>query len=530
MLKKEKVLNLIRELWNAPEEKNRDIERIANYHKLKTDENNPDSVDADTWDNLNMNNLFEKMDYNISCFGQQYLYHNLRTYKNDFSTLERYSEKYDIFIKNSQLREKLQAALINLRNLNSYNLANLLFAPLPEKPKYYFVFYLLSFLSFASLIAISIKPVFLFAFILLGLINIAVNWLYSSRMFSHFSELTGLNALLGAAIKLAKCKSDGVNIEQLDVLQKELKTAWQIKKSIGWLIIDKSHLDSIALALVEYLNQFLLFELITFLRSLNKLKKYRKELVNIFEAVASLDAEIAAAAYLNNCGHFCRPVFNNQNSFDFTSVYHPLLEDAVSNDFKINDKSVLITGSNMAGKTTFIKTIGVNLILAKTAGFVLAKAASIPDMKVFASIKRSDDIINGKSYYFAEVEEILKFINKSADGSNYLFLIDEIFKGTNTAERISASKAVLNYLSGNSIALVTTHDIELEDLLKENFEMYNFSEQIKDSQVYFDYKIKQGKCTGRNAIKLLELSGYPKEIINEALAEYETFSHKGVNI
>lgn len=525
MTKEKRILAVINKLWALPEEKYRNIENIAKYHILKTADESADKVDADTWINLNMNELFEKMDHNISCFGQQYLYHNLNTYKKNYTLLNNYSQKYKLFITDKQLRENLQKALISLHNLTSYDLVNLLYSPLPQKPKFYFIFYLLSFLSFASIAALIFSKVFFFAVIISGIINIVVNWQFSSRIYSYFSELSGLNSLLGAAIKLSKCRANS-KIEQLEVLKREAKTALQIKKTIGWLIVDKRQLNDFAIAFVEYLNQFLLFELITFLRSLNKLKKYRKEMIAIFEAVASLDSEIATAAYLNSCKHYCSPAFNNKGEFDFSEIYHPLIEDAVSNNFILKDKSCLITGSNMAGKTTFIKTIGVNIILAKTAGFALAKSSLIPDAQVYASIKISDDIVNGKSYYFTEVEKILTFINKCKEGNNYIFLIDEIFKGTNTAERISASKAVLNFFGKNSTAMVTTHDLELEDLLKDKFEMFNFSEQLNNDRICFDYKIKKGKCTGRNAIKLLEISGYPDEIINEAVNEYNKFSDK----
>lgn len=520
--RKTRILNYINARWNSPEEKYRNFEYIAKFHRLKTNPADTNIVDPVTWNNLNMNNLFEMMDRNISCIGQQYLFHTMSTYKSNNLILQHNARKYDDYIKDTKLRQEIQKALMALRNSNSYDLVNLLYSKLPQKPKYYFVFYILSFLSLASLAAIPFYHASFFIFLFFGAINIIINWQFSSRIFSHFSELAGINSLLSAAIKLSKCNPEA-SIEQLDVISKVLQPAKLIKKSIAWLIIDKSRLDDIAIAFVEYLNQFMLFELVTFLRSLNKLEKYKSELVEIFEAVASLDSEIAIAAYLNSCKNYCTPEINSVNLFELDSVYHPLLVDAVSNDFKLSNKSVLITGSNMAGKTTFIKTIGINLILAKTIGIVLAKKASVPDLRVLASIKITDDLSKNKSYYFTEVEEILTFINKCKEKDKYLFLIDEIYKGTNTAERISASKAVLNYLSKNSIAMVTTHDLELEELL-DNYEMYNFNEQLKDLNIYFDYKIKRGKCTGRNAIKLLEISGYPKEIITEAMKEYDLFS------
>ena len=109
-------------------------------------------------------------------------------------------------------------------------------------------------------------------------------------------------------------------------------------------------------------------------------------------------------------------------------------------------------------------------------------------------------------------------IEKSQIPGYNLFLLDEIFKGTNTIERISAGKAVLSYLnSGSNIVFVSTHDIELADMLIDTYELYHFSEQVDNKTVDFDFKLKNGKLQNRNAIRILEINDYPKEIITEAI-------------
>ena len=126
--------------------------------------------------------------------------------------------------------------------------------------------------------------------------------------------------------------------------------------------------------------------------------------------------------------------------------------------------------------------------------------------------------MNDKSYYFEEVLTIKEMIEKSQIPGYNLFLLDEIFKGTNTIERISAGKAVLSYLnSGSNIVFVSTHDIELADMLIDTYELYHFSEQVDNKTVDFDFKLKNGKLQNRNAIRILEINDYPKEIITEAI-------------
>jgi DNA mismatch repair ATPase MutS len=200
-------------------------------------------------------------------------------------------------------------------------------------------------------------------------------------------------------------------------------------------------------------------------------------------------------------------------------MYHPLIPDCVSNSLTINDKSVLLTGSNMSGKTTFIRTVAVNVLLAQTINTVFARTIELSPMRLFSAIRISDDLLSGKSYYFEEVLTIKNMIDESHSSSFVnLFLLDEIYKGTNTIERIAAGKAVLTYLSrGNNIVFVATHDLELADLLKDSFDLYHFTELVDNERINFDYKIKKGKLTTKNAIRILEISDYPKELIDEAL-------------
>jgi DNA mismatch repair ATPase MutS len=126
--------------------------------------------------------------------------------------------------------------------------------------------------------------------------------------------------------------------------------------------------------------------------------------------------------------------------------------------------------------------------------------------------------MNNKSYYFEEVLTIKEMIDKSQTTVSNLFLLDEIFKGTNTIERISAGKAVLSFLNnGSNIVFVSTHDIELAELLNDSYELYHFSEQVNNNTVDFDFKLKNGKLKNRNAIRILEINNYPEQIIKEAI-------------
>ena len=172
----------------------------------------------------------------------------------------------------------------------------------------------------------------------------------------------------------------------------------------------------------------------------------------------------------------------------------------------------------MSGKTSFIRTIGLNIITGLTINTCFAKQFCFPRLKIFSAIRLSDNLMNDKSYYFEEVLTIKEMIKQSEMPESNLFLLDEIFKGTNTIERISAGRAVLSYLNNErNIVFVSTHDIELAELLQDTYKLYHFSEKVDNKTVDFDFKLKEGKQKTRNAIRILEINDYPEKIITEAI-------------
>jgi DNA mismatch repair ATPase MutS len=170
----------------------------------------------------------------------------------------------------------------------------------------------------------------------------------------------------------------------------------------------------------------------------------------------------------------------------------------------------------MAGKTTFLRMVGINVILAQTLNLCLADKAVMPRAIVRSSIRREDRLAHGDSFYAVELARIQEMLQDAQEDQLHLFLLDEIFRGTNTLERISAATAVLHHLGQAHLAMVTTHDLELQDLLADSFDMFHFSEQIVDGKYGFNYCIQPGPTKGRNAIRLLELQGYPESITREA--------------
>lgn len=199
--------------------------------------------------------------------------------------------------------------------------------------------------------------------------------------------------------------------------------------------------------------------------------------------------------------------------FTALDLRHPLLGEAVSvgNDIKLSPGACVITGSNMSGKTTFMRSIGVNLALAYAGGFCAASGMRVSIMKLCTSIRTQDNVSEGISTFYAELLRIRKMIEASEKKLPMISLIDEIYKGTNSKDRIYAAEETVRRLAKPyAITLITTHDFELCDLENDAdiaVKNYHFREYYKEEKLHFDYKLREGRCTTTNARYLLHMAG-----------------------
>lgn len=227
---------------------------------------------------------------------------------------------------------------------------------------------------------------------------------------------------------------------------------------------------------------------------------------------------MANFAFLNNGYSF--PTFNKDTNalFKAEKLGHPLIpeDQKVANDFEIQSGKdlFLITGSNMAGKSTFLRTVGINLVLAYSGAPANAKSLNTGLYRIFTSINVNDSLGDGLSHFYAEVKrlrELLDELNKE-ENQPLFFFVDEIYKGTNNKERYAGSAAFLREVAGkNGIGMVSTHDLELADLESEIEALSNwhFVESIADGKMSFEYKLKSGPCPSTNALEIMRMEGLP---------------------
>lgn len=500
--------------WGREIKKHRNFDLISSYHELVTNKNSHQIVDKKTWSDLDLDEVFSKLDRNITGVGQQYLYHILHLYERNENVLKSRFQLIDLFRSNKELRVFVQGELRKIPVPKSYFISSVLFGNTLPDFRYYPILYLFSLLSISSLVLISLNGIFLFISIGILVTNLVLHNMLSKKVYNYFIGFSGLNSLINSAIFLGKFKGSKIP-EEIYFLKDNLKLLASLKSKIGYLVIERDTLNELGRVVIDYLNFFMLFDLIAYFRSRKTLIKNKEKIIRVFHSIANLDMSISVASFLTENPSTTTPKFNYSNEVRFKNIWHPLIHNVVPNTFDKYHTSILITGSNMSGKTTFIKTVGVSALLAQTLYISLADDFTIPFCQVKTSIIRRDELMSGKSYFYIEIERIKEFLQLKEE-DNYIFLIDEIFRGTNTLERLAISTAVLKYLSSNNTAFVTTHDVELQELLESYFSMYHFEEQVKDDTFYFDYLIKRGPCNSGNAIKLLDLMNYPSQITSTA--------------
>ncbi|KAB3529319.1 MutS family DNA mismatch repair protein [Alkaliphilus serpentinus] len=243
-------------------------------------------------------------------------------------------------------------------------------------------------------------------------------------------------------------------------------------------------------------------------------KTYGMGIRRIFDTIGEFEA-IASLAVIHQINdEWIFPKFNEGGlSFHAAAMGHPLLnkDHCVCNSIDIRNNSSIITGSNMSGKTTFLRTIGINLVLAYGGGPVYAKELKTSLMDIFTSMRVSDDLNSGVSTFYGELLRIKMIIDYSSKRIPMIYLIDEMFRGTNSKDRVIGARSVLKNLNKSwIIGLISTHDFELCDLELDqnlNIQNYHFTENYSNNEIYFDYKLRRGRSSTTNAKYLMKMVG-----------------------
>ena len=495
------------------------MELTAAYHMQLPPESRVGALDDRTWQDLDLDAVFCSVDFTGSEPGRQYLYHLLRTPTFSRDRLEMLERAVRRLAGDPTVADRIRVALSRLDDPRAARLVHLILGELPARPALWWIFPLLTLGALVCLALIVVWPRALVVWVAIAVVNIGVQLFYRPRVARFVPALHEIPAFLRAATELGAAQLDELAPASQTLLDGARRLR-SLRRATTWLMFEPGHANEFAATLYEYVNLLFLFDVNAFVFTTETLRSSRTELRAMFDAIGYIDAVQSVAAWRESLPRWSAPEFVSPGKeLAVEALVHPLLAEPVPNSLAVEDASVLITGSNMSGKTTFVRALGVNAVLAQTLHTACGERWRAPMLRVRTSIGRSDSVIEGKSYYLAEVESVRALIDAKESTEQHLFLLDEIFRGTNTVERVAAAAAVLAYLDrGLDLVVVATHDIELLDLLGSRYVAHHFREEIADGAVNFDYRIHDGRSSTRNAIALLEVTGYPAELVAEARA------------
>lgn len=502
-----RALAELRAQWGQPGEKHAPF--AARWFEL--DRGDGACVDDKTWADLEFPRLFARLDTTVTPLGSQALYRLLHEYVDDPAELAARHALHRRLRDDAPLRERLQAVLLRLRAPAHAHVVEALFGDAPVAAPRRWLLGLWGALSLLPLVGLLMFGWSAWWWIAALAINIALIYRGSWQQMREMERVNGCLRLLDTADALAAVREGEPALPPLACLREERAARDAARRPLWLLRASKREPVS---WLMPWLNLLCLFELNVHLWTVDRFFAQRERMRESFAQVARLDAAIALASALAMYPRHCAPELADTLHLAVEDGCHPLLPEGVPNSVELDGRSLLVTGSNMAGKTTFVKMLAINAILGRTAGFCLATRAVLPRVPVRAAVQGEQSVASGKSLYFAQIEAIRGYLAAGAGG---LIVLDEPFSGTNTVERIAIACAVLRALGEHALVLVTTHDVELQALLQGRYALCHFQED-PDAEGWFDYRLRPGPATARNAIRLLARVGFPPQVVAEAMA------------
>lgn len=508
-----------RAAWGSARPPRGDEDQIARYHRSLV-EVDPEVAEArigdQAWTDLGLNDVLAELDRTSSSPGQQMLYHRLRVPARSleqFASLGEFETVTQRFCDDVSARERAQKILARLDDSAAYALPRLFLAQLPRNVRIAWLFPVLLVAPIGALAAALAGVAHGWAILLLVLVvNFVIRNLVAAEVAWIAEPFRALHSLMDVADALAHAGLAG------DVRLEATRGRLARLRRITSFISTVENGGDVFRAFVDYFNMLFLVDLNVFVVAHGECERRREEVRAIFEAVGNLDSALSVASYRAGRELWCRPVILPAGrGMDAAGLVHPLLPDAHANDVKIAaGQGIVITGSNMSGKTTLLRAVGVNAVLAQTIHTCTARRFACGPVIVQTAIALSDNLLDGKSYYLVEASTVLGMVRVTGT-AQHLYLVDELFRGTNTVERIAAGVAVMEALvTGSNMAMVATHDGEVVQLVSDTYDAWHFAESVTPSGFAFDFVLRRGTAVSRNAISLLRTLGAPASITDRA--------------
>lgn len=523
------------EIWN----------HIASFYRGNKNET---SVDEITWNDLNLSAVYGQMNHTRTSAGEMMLFYMLRTPVFHEQELKRRERLVSGIQKREQERQALEEALFEIGKTDRFSVYEYLLKIKDLKTFSQIPHLFCAGLLLAGTVLLFFLPVwYLLVYSGILLFN---TFLYFYEKGKHIREISLFHFIfhLLRGCEAVSAVSFPELAEEIGTI-KELAGRFRKYRRFHFLVAGGEGMSgNVFDSIMDYVRILFHVDLIKISTMTKETKKYESEILQLFEKTGELDAMLSVASYREFLGEYVVPEFldvernplpeKEQHRMEAQNpggvrlhvegLYHPLVKEPVKNSI-IMDRPVLLTGSNASGKSTFLKAAALGILFAQTIHTVAAKKYKAPFYRVYSSMALRDNILAKESYFIVEIKSLKRILDAEHASNIPVFcFVDEILRGTNTVERISASSVLLEFLAGRQVmCMAATHDIELSRMLEGRFENYHFEEQVEKGDVLFDYRLKKGAAKSRNAILLMESLGFGQALTERAQQRAENFLKTG---
>lgn len=476
---------------------------VAQLHRLTPDEA-ADALDDQTWRDLLLERYSEVLARETSIFGRQVLHHRLRAGLPDDEAALRRARIETLLAAGARL-DGLQRTLGALRHAD-IEVAALLFDParhVPVAPGWLRVWFLIPLLLVASVVAaLLVSP--------LAWLGgaVAMVWLVAPQMRYReaMEEARRLDRALQMMLRVCALM-DGSAHPLADDFAGHGRLAGRISRGLG-----RAPGVELVPGAQDYADWFLLANLRHYFKSARTLSRHRAFLRACHALCANLEADVALARHLLATPAWCWAQRSTPRTLALEGGVHPLVDGASALSIALDGKGAFLSGQNGVGKSTFLRTLGLNLAVARAFGFCYARSACLPAVPVIASMQNEDSLLGGQSLYTAELARARELLAAAGRGRPVVCLIDEIFRGTNHEESVSAAAAVLDELARDALVVVSSHNLVLGPLLAHRLAPWRVGPGSDGT-----LRLEPGVLGATNGIALLAEHGFSASMRDKAV-------------
>ena len=483
-------------------------------------------IDEITYNDLDIEGVYKRINSSGSSVGDEYLYKILRMPKLKKEDILSNENMYRYFSDNEERAIDIQEIFLRLGRTKKVPMYEFIYKLGEIENKGNFIHYFCILLLLSSVLLFFLNPVVgIFTFLGVLIFNIGIYYRTKNVIENYYICFKYLIRMITCGEEIIRTGNLGIE-KEIVILKNDTEKLKDIKKRR--FLISAGNDGSLINVFMDYIRMIFHFDIIKFSHMTNIMKNNTEAINELYETLGLIETSISVASFRKSLDKYCEPDFLEKREIEAANIFHPLIKSPVANSIK-DSESVILTGSNASGKSTFLKTIAINYILAQSINTCCAEKFEIQISQIYTSMALRDNLSNNESYFIVEIKSLKRIIDSINENIPIVCFIDEVLRGTNTVERIASSAYILKYISGkNALCFAATHDIELTTMLENCYSNYHFEEKIENDDVIFDYLLKSGKATSRNAIMLLKSIGFDNEIVNNAKVMAENFVSSGL--